>query len=59
MPRREEHWDCRSKRKDRNWVALYVRDPQRRVFVRVGRVCPACGKIEEVADQISAVFPPM
>jgi hypothetical protein len=59
MPRREEHWECRSKRKERRWVALYVRDPQRRVFVRVGRVCPACGKVEDVAEQISTVFSPM
>lgn len=57
MPRREEHGDCRSKRDDKGWVALYVRDPQRRVFVRVGRVCPACGKIEEVKESIGDVFP--
>ncbi len=57
MPRREEHGDCRSKREDKGWVALYVRDPQRRVFVRVGRVCPACGKIEDVKEGMEAVFP--
>ncbi len=57
MPRREEHGDCRSKREDKGWVALYVRDPQRRLFVRVGRVCPACGKIEELKEGIGAVFP--
>ena len=56
MPRREEHWDCRSKR-GKGWVALYVRNPQRRVFVRVGRVCPACGNIEDVKEGIGAVFP--
>jgi len=57
MPRWEEHEDCKSKREDRGWVALYVRDPQRRVFVRVGRVCPACRKIEDVEEGIGAVFP--
>ena len=59
MPRREEHGDCRSKRADRRWVALYVRDPERRVFVRVGQVCPACGKVEDVAEQIRTVFTPV
>jgi hypothetical protein len=57
MPRREEHWDCRSKRQDKGWVALYVRDPTRRVFVRVGRICPACGKVEEAREAIADVFP--
>ncbi len=57
MPRRGEHGNCRSKREDKGWVALYVRDPQRRVFVRVGRVCPACGKIEGVKGELGAVFP--
>ena len=57
MPRREEHGECRSKRKDKGWVALYVRDPQRRVFVRVGRVCPACGKTEDLREGIRAAFP--
>lgn len=59
MPRREEHEDCRSKRRDRGWVALYVRNPERRVFVRVGQVCPACGKVEEVAEQIRTAFSPV
>ena len=59
MPRREEHGDCRSKRQDRGWVALDVRDPERRVLVRVGQVCPACGKVEEVAEQIRTVFSPV
>lgn len=58
MPRREQHWDCRSKRQDKGWVALYVRHPDRRSFVRVGRVCPACGKVEEVTEQIRTVFSP-
>ena len=57
MPHREEHGECRSKRADRGWVALYVRDPGRRVFVRVGRVCPACGKVEEVKEGIAGMFP--
>jgi hypothetical protein len=57
MPRREAHWDCRSTARDKGWVALYVRDPQRRVFVRVGRVCPACGKTEDLREGIRAAFP--
>ena len=57
MSRRTEHWDCRSKARDKDWVALYVRDPQRRVFVRVGQVCPACGKTEELREGIASVFP--
>lgn len=57
MPRREAHWDCKSKAPDKGWVALYVRDPQRRVFVRVGRVCPACGKTEGVREGIATAFP--
>ncbi len=57
MPHREEHGECRSKRRDRGWVAIYVRDPARRVFVRVGRVCPACGKVEEVKEGIAGLFP--
>jgi hypothetical protein len=56
MPRRERHEDCRSRRVDNGWVALYVRDPGRRVFVRVGRVCPACGKVEDVKEGVAAVF---
>jgi len=56
MPRREEHVDCRSRQKDKGWVALYVREPERRVFVRAGRVCPACGKVEEVKEGIGQVF---
>ena len=57
MPRREAHWDCRSKARDKGWVTLYVRDPQRRVFVRVGRVCPACGKTEDLREGIATAFP--
>jgi len=57
MPRREAHWDCRTKARDKGWVALYVRDPQRRVFVRVGRVCPACGKTEDLREGIATAFP--
>ena len=57
MPRRTEHWDCKSVGRDKGWVALYVRDPQRRVFVRVGSVCPACGKTEELREGVRTVFP--
>jgi len=58
MPRREEHTDCRTRaNRDRGWVALYVRHPERRVMIAVGRVCPACGKVEGLREGLADVFP--
>ncbi len=56
MPRREEHWECRAQTGDRGWVTLYVRHPERRTWVKVGRTCPACGKIEDVREGVREAF---
>ena len=61
MPHRtDEHWDCRVHREgvDRRWLPLYVRIGGRetRRFVRVGQVCPACGRSEVEREDLAAVL---
>ena len=62
MPHREEeHWECRARSRDRRWMPLYIRKPgpaasngrMSRTFVRVGQVCPACGRTEGVREGLA------
>ena len=62
MPTRPEHEDCRApRRKDRRYVTLYARDPERRVMVPVAAACPACGQLQlsrqDLAESLQTLFP--